>query len=65
MTPFDLARVRVAIDELSNALQVVVLVAEHLERASSASAQDARTITRSLERVTGALQRIKTEGGAQ
>jgi hypothetical protein len=63
MTPFDLARIRVAIDELANALQVVVLIAEHLERASSATAQDARTITRSLERVRTALQRIQADGG--
>jgi cob(I)alamin adenosyltransferase len=65
MTPFDLARVQMLIDELTNALQVVVLVAEHLERASSATVQDARTISRSLERVRSALQRIRTEGGAR
>jgi len=65
MTPFDLARVQMLIGELTNALQVVVLVAEHLERASSATAQDARTIARNLARVTATLDKIRTEGGAR
>ena len=54
---------RVIVDELANALQVVVLIAEHLERASSATAQDATTITRSLHRVTTALQKLRVPGG--
>ncbi len=65
MTPVDLARLQMLIDELTNALQVVVLVAEHLERTLSATAQDARTITRDLARVKATLDKIRTEGGAR
>jgi hypothetical protein len=43
------------IDELANALQVAVLIAEHLELASSATAQDAIALSRNLKRATGAI----------
>jgi len=51
--------VRRVVEELANALQVVVLIAEHLQRASSATAQDATAISRSLHRVTTALQKLR------
>jgi len=44
---------------------IVVLIAEHLERASSATAQDATAISRSLHRMTAALQTLRTAGGGQ
>lgn len=57
--------VRRVVEELANALQVVVLIAGHLERASSATAHDAMTISRSLHRVTTALQKLRDAGGGQ
>jgi hypothetical protein len=65
MTPasFDFVQFQALVDELVQAVQVVVLTAEHLELAASATAQDARTISRSLRRVSTALQRLKATGG--
>jgi hypothetical protein len=40
MTPPDLNLQRI-VDELANALQAAVLIAEHLQLASAATAQDA------------------------
>jgi hypothetical protein len=56
--------VRQLVDELANALQVAVLVAQHLELASSATAHDASTLTRTLRRATSALQKLRADGGA-
>ena len=53
------------VDELGNALQATVLIAEHLKLAASATAQDSAALTRSLRRATDALQRLRAEGGAQ
>jgi hypothetical protein len=58
------ANLRAIVDELANALQVVVLIAEHLERISSTTGQDAAAITRNLQRVTAALAKLRTPGGA-
>jgi len=52
------------VDELANALQATVLLAEYLQLAASASAQDATALTRSLRRATDALQKLRAEGGA-
>ena len=52
------------VDEVANALQVAVLVAEHLQLAASATAQDAAALTRNLRRATAALERVRTESGA-
>jgi hypothetical protein len=60
MAPRDPNLQRV-IDELANALQVAVLIAEHLELASSATAQDAVTLSRNLKRATGAIQQFRVE----
>ena len=65
MTPLDPGKLNELTDQLANALQVVVLVAEHLERASSATAQGARAINRNLQRVRTALERLQAEGGAR
>ncbi len=65
MTPFDRAQLRILLDELANALQVVVILAEHLERASAATAQDATAIAGGLRRATAALQKLQAAGGAR
>jgi hypothetical protein len=57
--------VRQAVDELANALQTIVLITEHLKLASSATDQDATALSRSLHRVTVALQKLPTAGGGQ
>jgi hypothetical protein len=58
MTPrhSDLARV---LDEVANALQTVVLLAEHLERTLTAVGRDVTAIRLGLNRATRAL---KTRG---
>jgi hypothetical protein len=60
MAPRDLNYHR-AIDELANALQVAVLIAEHLELASSATAQDANGLSRNLKRATDAIQKLRVD----
>jgi len=60
MSPRDPNLQRV-IDELANALQVAVLIAEHLELASSATAQDAITLSRNLKRATDAIQKLRAD----
>jgi hypothetical protein len=64
MTPHESPLSRM-VDDVANALQVAVLVAEHLQIAASATAQDAAALTRSLRRATDALQRLRVEGGVQ
>jgi phosphopantetheine adenylyltransferase len=64
MAPRDPNLQRV-IDELANALQVAVLIAEHLELASSASAQDAIALSRNLKRATDAIQQFRVERGVE
>ena len=60
MAPRDPNLQRV-IDELANALQVAVLIAEHLELASSATAQDAIALSRNLKRATDAIQKLRAD----
>lgn len=62
MAPLD-PFLRSLIDELANALQVAVLLTQHVERASATTAQDAATITSSLDRATAALQKLRTARG--
>ena len=64
MTPLDPER-RKVIDELRNALQTAVLLAEHLERTSSATMRDATALILSLRRATTALQRFLPDGGGR
>jgi hypothetical protein len=64
MVPRDPNLQRV-IDALANALQVAVLIAEHLELASSATAQDAIALSRNLKRATGAIQQFRVERGVE
>jgi hypothetical protein len=71
MSPRD-PNLRRVIDELANALQVAVLIAEHLELtsaatafASSATAQDAVTLSRNLKRATDAIQQFRVERGVE
>lgn len=63
MAPLD-RNVRQVLDEVANGLQAAVLIAEHLERTSAAAAQDAGAMIRNLRRVTAALQRLHSTGGA-
>jgi inactivated superfamily I helicase len=60
MAPRD-ANLQRVIDELANALQVAVLIAEHLELASSATAQDAIALSRNLKRATDAIQTLRAD----
>jgi hypothetical protein len=62
MAPLD-PTVRQVVDELANALQAIVLITEHLKLASSATAQDAKALSRSLQRVTAALRKLPSSGG--
>jgi hypothetical protein len=61
----DFERLRTLIDELANTLQIVVLTAQDLEPALSATAQQASVITRGLRRVTAAWQALHSEGGSR
>jgi len=56
--------VRQVVDEVANALQAAVLIAEHLHRVSSATAQDTGAMIRNLRRVTEAMDRLRKMGGA-
>ena len=56
------------VDELANALQAAVLIAEHLQLtsaatafASSATAQDAIALSRNLKRATGVIQKLRAD----
>jgi hypothetical protein len=62
MAPLD-PHVRQIVDDIANALQAAVLIAEHLQSASSATAQDAGAMIRNLRRVTDALERLRKTGG--
>jgi hypothetical protein len=71
MTPPDLNLQR-TVDELANALQAAVLIAEHLQLtsaatafASSATAQDAVILSRNLKRATDAIQQFRVERGVE
>ena len=64
MAPRDVNCQR-AIDELANALQVAVLIAEHFALASSATAQDATALTRHLNRATDAIQKLRADGSGE
>ena len=61
MSPRDRMVLQRVIDELANALQVAVLIAEHLELASSATAQDAIALSRNLKRATDAIQTLRAD----
>ena len=71
MTPPD-PNLQRLVDELANALQAAVLIAEHLQRtsaatafASSATAQDAVTLSGNLKRATDAIQRLRADRGGE
>jgi hypothetical protein len=50
------------VDELANALQTAVLIADHLHVTSSTGIQDARALSKSLRRATDALTRLRADG---
>jgi hypothetical protein len=58
MGPLDSSH-RPLLDELVNAVQAVVLIAQHLERSSAYAAADAKAVTRNLQRVTAALEKLR------
>lgn len=62
MAPLD-PDVRGIVDELANALQTAVLIAEQLERAGGVIARDAASLQRSLHRATAALQKLRIAAG--
>jgi hypothetical protein len=65
MTPLD-SNLAAIVDEVSNALQTVVLLVEHLDRISSATARDVTAIGLSLNRATLALTKLhQAKGGAR
>lgn len=63
MAPLD-PDLRGIIDDIANALQAAVLIAEHLQRASSATAQDAGAMILNLRRMTDSLERLRSTDGA-
>jgi hypothetical protein len=65
MGEIDPAELRTFVDQLVNALQTTILVAESLERATVASSHDARTIARGLARATDVLRRLRANIGKQ
>lgn len=64
MSPRDVIVWQQVLDEAANALRVAVLVAEHLELATRAAAQDAVSLGRSLRRASDALQKARDEGAS-
>jgi hypothetical protein len=52
------------VDDVTNALQAAVLIAEHLQRTSTATVEDADAVIRNLRRVTDGLERLRRTGGA-
>ena len=65
MSPIDPAELRTFVDQLVNALQATILVAESLERDTVASLHDARTIARGLARATDVLKRLHANIGTR
>jgi hypothetical protein len=63
MSPIDPAELRTFVDQLVNALQATILVAENLERAVVASSHDARTIACGLARASDVLKRLHANIG--
>jgi hypothetical protein len=59
MTPFDATEIRVVIDEIANALQILTLLVEHQELATRSAAHDAVVITRNLKRVSDSLRKLQ------
>ena len=51
------------VDDVANAFQAAVLVAEHLQRTSTATLEDADAMIRNLRRVTDSLERLRKMGG--
>lgn len=58
MTPLD-PTVRELVDELANALQSVVLIAERLERDAASASVDARDMMNGLRRAKSALDAVR------
>jgi hypothetical protein len=63
VTADDRAVLRRVLDQLANALQTMVLIAEHLELSAGATAQDAKAITRQLNGLARLLHDAR-KGGA-
>ncbi len=58
MTPLD-PMVRELVDELANALQSVVLIAERLERETASASVDTRDMMNGLRRAKSALDAVR------
>ncbi len=62
MTPRDSdRRLRRTLETVANTLQTTVLVAEHVQRTSVATAKDVQILARGLRRATKALQKLGPE----
>jgi hypothetical protein len=54
--------VRQLVDELANALQSVVLLAEHLEQHAASVSLEAGNVAKGLRRATTALDALRVDG---
>ncbi len=54
-------RLRVALDQIANALQPAVLLAGELKSVSAATAQDAATVDTALARVVAILKTLQAD----
>jgi len=50
------------IEHVANTLDAALVIAEHLELATRAAAQDSVSLVRSLRRASDALHRLKSSG---
>lgn len=64
MTSHD-SSVAQTVGAVAEALRTAVVVAEHLRLAAAATAQDAVGLTRSLQRATEAIDRLRADGGVR
>ena len=59
MTPFDTDQLRTVIEEVTDALKLLTLLAAHQEIATRNAAQDSVVITRNVKRVSDALRTLQ------
>jgi hypothetical protein len=61
MAKDDPARLRIALDQLANALQPAALVAKRLHKASADAAEDASIVDRALTQAVSILKSVQTK----
>lgn len=62
MATDDPARLRAALDQIANALQPAVIIADHLERTTGTIAQDAASLSQNLRRAAAILKSVPPPG---